>query len=187
MQKIVRGVAFMATIMLMLAVWTPASATVWVNPDTGGDYSFLWKDGLGSNPWAIQDITNNTWYVNESSWSLALAADSNLSFITAWDGFIPGDAFQLQIDNQAYAWENAFVDNSGYYHGEAEDIFLAAGVHSISIYVSAVVPGFEHGQGFLSIGSVSDVAPVPEPATMLLFGTGLAGLAGRSLRRKKSA
>jgi len=30
-------------------------------------------------------------------------------------------------------------------------------------------------------------APVPEPATMLLFGTGIAGLAGTRLRRKKSA
>ena len=30
-----------------------------------------------------------------------------------------------------------------------------------------------------------DVSPIPEPATMLLFGTGIAGLVGSRLRRKK--
>jgi len=43
--------------------------------------------------------------------------------------------------------------------------------------------------GFRAVDNIQleSAAPVPEPATMLLFGTGIAGLAGIRLRRKKSA
>jgi len=50
--------------------------------------------------------------------------------------------------------------------------------------------------GYCSEGNYTDTwnmnvapgsEPVPEPTTMLLFGTGLAGLAGKKIRRKKKA
>jgi hypothetical protein len=39
--------------------------------------------------------------------------------------------------------------------------------------------------GGMSLNVTKTQTPVPEPTTMLLFGTGLAGLAGSRLRRKK--
>lgn len=36
-----------------------------------------------------------------------------------------------------------------------------------------------------TFGSTEDITPAPEPSTMLLFGIGIAGLAGTRLRRKK--
>ena len=39
--------------------------------------------------------------------------------------------------------------------------------------------------GGITFAVWSESTPVPEPATMLLFGTGLAGLVGSRLRRRK--
>lgn len=173
-----------------------ANATLMVDENTGGDYSFLWRNGLGSNPWAIQDISTNTWYVNETSWGIDVAVDSELSFLSAWDAFLPtGDAFSLMVDNQQYSWDNEYNDQNGFYHGEANDIPLTAGVHDITLYLTSLAldnlgNGFEFGQGFFSIGTTSAILssaadPVPEPTTLLLLGTGLAGFTVIQSRKKR--
>ncbi|MFZ5761024.1 MAG: PEP-CTERM sorting domain-containing protein [Thermodesulfobacteriota bacterium] len=58
--------------------------------------------------------------------------------------------------------------------------FLASGSNVIQ-----VLAGDHGGATFFDLKLTGEVAPVPEPATMLLLGTGLAGLAGVARKRKR--
>lgn len=58
----------------------------------------------------------------------------------------------------------------------------------IAVFASSAWNLLGSDSGMRGIDNVSmDVSSVPEPATMLLFGTCIAGLAGTTLRKKKSA
>jgi hypothetical protein len=65
-----------------------------------------------------------------------------------------------------------------YFEWQAHDTFKTNGDvdQDAWINLSRSAIGIDYGNG---------TKPVPEPATMLLFGTGLIGLAGFSIRRKK--
>jgi len=57
--------------------------------------------------------------------------------------------------------------------------------HTLSVIVAAGVGDF-YITGYDLSGCYSTPAAVPEPTTMLLFGTGIAGLAGMARRRKSN-
>lgn len=88
------------------------------------------------------------------------------------------------------------IDGYSFYSDDLVDMATAPALtfaHTASTLTVNITPSGRGWQGWVDEGwgmdalsvSLSGTNPVPEPATMLLFGTGIAGLAGTRLRRKK--
>ena len=103
-----------------------------------------------------------------------------------WDGQVGGDYFDGE-GIELFTWENTLNKSNG--PQNLTFTFDAGMLTTLNDYASAGTWGFGldpdchfYNDG-ISLEITTEKASVPEPSTMLLFGTGLVGLAGYSRRR----
>jgi hypothetical protein len=153
----------------------------WSQPETfvfdvaSGDYIYVagWSDDSTAQGWIGQFIsTAGTILSNKSSWEVFLtfsdlddgSAAPTAANVTGFISTAKWSPVEYSIDNGQGPW------------GSISSISAEADW----IWGSPLQPGSNYGEYQIFR---TQVAPVPEPATMLLLGTGLIGLAG--LGRKK--
>jgi len=162
---------------LFISLAIPAtfvSAAVVVSPTLGGDYYFEWLDGLGKID-GIEPVGNGA-FLAESEWSLTVAADSILDSIIVSDIAELGDEFALYIDQSFVPWSLTTVSDAGHFQALLGDYYLAAGMHSFSIYLTQLALPYTDGEAYIIFGSTTLVKSVPEPSTVLLMLFAFVGL-----------
>ena len=145
----------------------------------GYDFGIFWVDDiLSPNVTTAMDITFKDQYTGlpTSYGQLDWTADGTL-----WDVFDHNGSVTTQDVSNIFGFY--FLDGLNYYYTDTS----LSGSGVVVTELTDTVFLFQYGAAQVTMSvSVDDIspAPVPEPATMLLFGTGLAGLA--TLRRRKT-
>ena len=181
--------------------------------DNDGDGGMLLIPGfIGLTDWTITG-TDVAWINNVNIWGLSTNNGDFFLDLTAWSQFGTGGVAQTVAQTVAgQSYTLSFDLGSSTAWGAETDIIAtaSAGATTNQFYTTATSTnqwdtftmsfiadsatssieltgvGTAHQGYYIGLDNVSLTAdPVPEPATMLLFGTGLAVLVGARIRRKK--
>lgn len=138
---------------------TDSNATYWVGPDINNE--------IGN------DQLLNANEVTEGTWLAALLGSTTPK--VALDRDLFADPTPTSLDyNPGFRWTYAVVKWNGFWSAYQDDGDFRLEVPTVGAYRN----GISHVTFFDGEGT-----PIPEPATMLLFGTGLVGLAGLGRRK----